>query len=288
MTRRRLGRGLDGLLPAMPPPTRTVPNNVAPIESVHPNRDQPRKHFNPAGLAELAASITEHGVLEPILVRQRGENAFEIIAGERRWRAAQQAGLLEVPIFVRELSDTEAFEAALVENLQREELNPIETALAFQRLIQEFGHTQDQVATRVGKDRSTVSNALRLLKLPKSVLGYIQAGDISEGHGRALLGAVDVPAMKRLAEDIIRNRWSVRETERQARGVVEKKSIGSTTADRTKNGAATSANLRDLERRLSHSLGSTVQVKESKKGHGEVSIKFNSYDELDRLIKKLT
>ncbi len=178
MARRRLGRGLDGLLPAAPPAAERSGNHSAAIEELQPGRMQPRGRMDAAGLAELAASIREHGVLEPILVRKRSAGGFEIIAGERRWRAAQQAELKEVPIFVHDLGDGAAFEAALVENLQREDLNPMETARAFQRLVDDFGYTQETIATKVGKERSTVANALRLLKLPKEVMEFVEAGDV--------------------------------------------------------------------------------------------------------------
>src|SRR5688572_30547587 len=169
----RLGRGLDAMLPAAPSGA-SKELFYAPIEEVHPNREQPRRNFDEAALGELAASIQELGILEPILARKRAAGGYEIIAGERRWRAAQRAGLREVPVFVRELTPKESFEAALVENLQREDLNPVETARAFQRLIDEHGHTQDSVAARVGKDRSTVANAMRLLKLPPDVLAWVE------------------------------------------------------------------------------------------------------------------
>lgn len=282
MARRRLGRGLDGLLPAGPPPSRQV-GDKAPIEEVHPRRAQPRKTFAPAGLAELAASIVEHGVLEPILVRKRARGGFEIIAGERRWRAAQRAGLKEVPIFVHDLSDGAAFEAALVENLQREDLNPVETARAFQRLIDEYGHTQEQVATRVGKDRSTVTNALRLLKLPSDVLELVEGGALSEGHGRAVLGAPNVATIRKLAKDTASKGWSVRELERRVRASGQNGASKAST-----KAAGKSANVRDLERKLAGALGSSVSIQETKKGEGRLVISFASYDELDGIVKKIT
>ena len=273
-TKRRLGRGLDGLLPAAPQSKSGGGTSKAKIEELHPNKNQPRRRFEETALQELADSISEHGILEPILVRRRGSDGFEIIAGERRWRASQRAGLKEVPIFVRELSDSVAFEAALVENLQRENLNPIETALAFKRLLEEYGHTQEQVATRVGKDRSTVSNALRLLKLPQAILELIEAGELSEGHGRALLSASSTAQMKKLAAEVRKHNLSVRETERRAKGI----SSGAKPAKKKK-----SANLRALEKRLSNALGSTARVIDNK-GKGRVEIDFGSYDELDKII----
>ena len=283
MARRRLGRGLDGLLPAAPPASERAQKNSAAIEDVHPGRMQPRGRMDAAALAELAASIREHGVLEPILVRKRPSGGFEIIAGERRWRAAQQAGLKDVPIFVHDLGDEAAFEAALVENLQREDLNPMETARAFQRLVDDYGYTQETIATKVGKERSTVANALRLLKLPKDVVDLIETGDLSEGHGRALLSAPNVSSMKKLARSAVSKGWSVREAERQSRRLA--RADGAAAAPK-KEGKST--NVRDLENRLSRALGSSTKIHETAKERGQVRISYSSFDELDRLIDKLT
>jgi ParB family chromosome partitioning protein len=273
--KRRLGKGLDGLLPAAPVRGPTISGSVAPIEEVHPNRAQPRTRFDDAALSELAASIAELGVLEPILVRKRAKGGYEIVAGERRWRAAQRAGLKDVPIFVRELSTEAAFEAALVENLQREDLNPVETARAFQRLVDEHAQSPESIAKRIGKDRSTIANALRLLKLPESVLAMLEDGRLSEGHGRALLGAPDTAAMKRLAHAAQESGWSVRETERAVRAASR--------AEPAKEPKAKSPNVKDLEARLSRTLGARVSV-EDKKGKGKLVVKYTSYDELDRIL----
>ena len=283
MARRRLGRGLDGLLPAAPPAAERFASNNAAIEDLHPGRMQPRGRIDAEGLAELAASIREHGVLEPILVRKRSSGGFEIIAGERRWRAAQQAGLKEVPIFVHDLGDEAAFEAALVENIQREDLNAMETARAFQRLVDDYGYTQETIASKVGKERSTVANALRLLKLPKDVMDLVENGDLSEGHGRALLSAPNVSSMKKLARSAVSKGWSVREAERQARRLAR----GDANPASTKK-AAKSTNVQDLESRLSRALGSSTKIQESGKERGQVRISYSSFDELDRLIDKLT
>jgi len=245
---------------------------------------QPRGRIDAEGLAELAASIREHGVLEPILVRKVPSGGLEIIAGERRWRAAQQAGLKEVPIFVHQLGDEAAFEAALVENLQREDLNPMETARAFQRLVDDYGYTQEVVATKVGKERSTVANALRLLKLPKEVIELVESGELSEGHGRALLSAPNASSMKKLARSAISKGWSVREAERQARRLAR----GDAGAVEAPKKAGKSTNVRDLENRLSRALGSTTTIHESGKERGQVRISYASFDELDRLIAKLS
>lgn len=284
MARRRLGRGLDGLLPAAPPASERSAKNDAAIEDLHPGRMQPRGRMDAEALAELAASIREHGVLEPILVRKRPSGGFEIIAGERRWRAAQQTGLKEVPIFVHDLDDEGAFEAALVENLQREDLNPMETARAFQRLVDDYGYTQETIATKVGKERSTVANALRLLKLPKDVMDLVEDGELSEGHARALLSAPNVSSMKKLARTAVSKGWSVREVERHARRLARGDGTGA--ASKKKTGKST--NVRDLEARLSHALGSTTKIHESGKERGQVRISYASFDELDRLIDKLT
>lgn len=301
---KRLGRGLDGLIGPSPAaakggaaPTGVPPQLVreptsAPIEHVHPNRAQPRTRFDEAKLEELAQSIREMGVLEPILVRKRqgGGDGYEIIAGERRWRAAQRAGLREVPIVVRELSTQQVFEAAIVENLQREDLNPVETARALQRLIDEHGHTQETVAARIGKDRTTVANSVRLLKLPSNVLERIESAELSEGHGRALLGAPTVAQMSKLASIAAEKGWSVRETERQVRAAVRAaggKKDGGAGGDGTGDGKkTTSANVRDLENRLSKSLGARVTLAD-RKGKGHIEISYTSYDELDRLLAKL-
>ncbi len=295
--RRALGRGLDALLPAAPPaapaappastpaanpvtpPAVQRPASVARIEELHPNRNQPRTRFDDAALTELADSLKQLGMLEPILVRKRAAGGFEIIAGERRWRAAQRAGLHEVPIFVRELSDSKVFEAALVENLQREDLNPLETAQAFQRLLDEHGHSQESLAQLIGKDRSTIANALRLMKLPENVLDLIADRSLSEGHGRALLSANDPKVISALAKDAVAKDWSVRETERQARAAA----VAKPAAEKPPKA---NANLRDLEDRLTRSVGSRVTVSD-RKGKGQLHITFSSYDELDRIIDLL-
>jgi ParB family chromosome partitioning protein len=275
----RLGGGLDALIPSKPRATTASLGFTAPIEELHANRGQPRTHFDEAALEELAQSIREVGILEPILVRKRSAGGYEIIAGERRWRAAQRAGLHEVPVFMRELGNAEAFEAALIENLQREDLNPVETARGFQRLLEEHGHTQETIAKRVGKDRTSVTNVLRLLKLPASVLDRIAAGVLSEGHGRALLAAGSAKTIEKLAAAAVAGQWSVRETERRARAAATAK---------PKPGAAPtkSANVRDLEERLSRALGTRTRVEDEGNGRGTIYVPYSSLDELDRLLER--
>jgi ParB family chromosome partitioning protein len=289
INKRRLGRGLDALLPSAPPPAapKSQPQIAAAaadgfkakIEELHPNRTQPRTRFDDAALDELASSIKSIGILEPILVRRRAAGGFEIIAGERRWRAAQRAGLHDVPVYVRELTEQRVFEAALVENLQREDLNPLETARAFQRLMDEHAHTHETIAQLIGKDRSTVANALRLLKLPEAIIDLIESKELSEGHGRALLGAGDTATMLKLAREAIAGGWSVREVERKARAAAQAK-------QEPEEPIVKSANTRDLEERLTRRVGARVTVAD-RKGKGHLQITFTSYDELDRLITLL-
>jgi ParB family chromosome partitioning protein len=285
--RRALGRGLDALLsdtPARAVATGQEAVFTCPIERIGPRRGQPRQKFDDERLDELAQSIREHGVIEPIVVRRAASEAatapgmdrYEIIAGERRWRAAQRAGLLELLVVVKDVSPRDAFELALIENVQREDLNPLELAEALERLIREHGYTQEALALRIGKDRTTIANSLRLLKLPPKVRQMVIEGALSEGHGRALLGASDPKTIEALAEKASRAGLSVRETERLVRG--KKK------AKERKNGAGKkNASVRDLEERLARKLGTRVEVRENG-GKGEIAIRFGSLDELDRLL----
>jgi ParB family chromosome partitioning protein len=242
---------------------------------------QPRTRFDEARLEELAASIREHGVLQPLLVRPV-PGGYEIIAGERRWRAAQRAGLLEVPAIVRDRTTADgAFELALVENLQRDDLNAIETAEGYHRLLDEFGYTQERLAQRVGKDRSTVANALRLLKLPERVKGMVAEGRLSEGHARALLGIGDRGALSAAAEKVVREGLSVRQAEALARRVA-----GGKGGSPAKGKPAESASVRDLVERLQRALGAKVRVVH-RGGKGRVEVHFASLDQLDRILEKL-
>jgi ParB family transcriptional regulator, chromosome partitioning protein len=289
---RGLGRGLDALLPARMPVTPERPaapsyeGNVfsCPLDKLVPQKNQPRRHFNPEKIEELAQSLREHGLLEPLVVRRRpGSDDFEIIAGERRWRAAQRAGLREVLVVVHEVSTKDAYELALVENVQREDLDPIEFAEALQRLIQEHGYTPETIAQRVGKDRSTIANALRLLRLPEAVRNQVVNGELSEGHARALLGAPNDASLNELSEKVVRGRLSVRQTEALVRTAKAKEEAGG------KGGAAIkekSASTRDLEMRLSRKLGTKVEVRD-RDGKGEIMIRYASWDELDKLLESL-
>jgi ParB family chromosome partitioning protein len=295
---RGLGRGLDALLPArMPAPTERAsaagaPGAAAgpgygegnvfscPIDKIVPQRGQPRQHFDNERLDELASSLREHGLLEPLVVRRRaGHDDFELIAGERRWRAAQRADLKQVLVVVRDVSARDAFELALIENIQREDLDAIEFAEAMDRLVKEHGYTQDTLAQRVGKDRSTIANALRLLRLPNNVRERVVMGELSEGHARALLGAPDDKQLSELAEKVVRGRLSVRQTEALVRSAKD----GNTAVGGRSGGKEKPANVRDLEARLTKRLGTKVEVRE-RDGKGEILVKYASWDELDRIL----
>jgi ParB family chromosome partitioning protein len=285
---RGLGRGLDALLPVRPPvrPERPASaygeGNVfsCALERIVPQRGQPRQHFDQARLDELAQSIKEHGLLEPIVVRRRGEGEFEIIAGERRWRAAQRVGLREIMVVVHDVSAHDAYELALIENVQREDLDPIEFAEALDRLMREHGYTQERLAERVGKERSSIANALRLLKLPKGVRERVVSGELSEGHARALLGAPDENALAELADKVVKGRLSVRQTEALVRSSKAKQ------GDKERVPKPKSPNVRDIEGRLQQKLGTRVELRD-RDGKGELGVKYGSWDELDRLLEIL-
>jgi ParB family chromosome partitioning protein len=280
--KRALGRGLDALLPTkavVPGLGERIFFSCA-LEKIVPKKGQPRRHFDPKALEELAQSITEHGLIEPIVVRKAGADRFEIIAGERRWRACQKAGLREAAVIVKDATEVEVFELALIENVQREDLNAVELAEALGRLVKEHGYTQESVAARIGKDRSTVANSLRLLKLPARVRDKVIMGELTEGHARALLGLAD-GQIEAAAEKVIRGQLSVRATEALVRGARPGK------ATAAKAGAeAKTAGIRDLETRLTRALGTKVLVRDSG-NKGEVAIPYASLDALDRLLEKL-
>ena len=284
-TRRGLGRGLSALLGEAEEIAHAVSPDEGvreiPIELVHANPAQPRRHFAEAELAELELSIRDKGVLQPILVRPspRTPGAYEIVAGERRWRAGQRAGLASIPALVRNLSDDRAFEIAIVENVQREDLNPLEEAGGYAALIERFGHTQDQVAQAVGKSRSHVANSLRLNQLPEAVREHLMTGRISAGHARALLGAA---SQETLAEAVVARGLSVRQTEALVRGggITPRKGSGPRKAAKDADTAA-------LESDLEDALGMSVDVAD-RGGVGEIRIRYASLEQLDELCRRLT
>jgi ParB family chromosome partitioning protein len=294
--RKALGRGLAALIPgapaSAPPPAAPVrPRGdglrTLPIEDVHPSAGQPRKAFDDARLDELAASIRAQGIIQPLVVRLRAAGGYELIAGERRWRAAQRAGLHEVPAVVRDVAEKHAFEMALVENLQREDLNPIEEAQGFERLVEEFGYTQEALAARVGKDRSTVANALRLLRLPDDVRELVVGGRLSMGHARALLGLEAADAIQRLARRVVARELSVRQVELLVRRERAGGDAGGAGGARDAVPAGPSASARDLAERLTRALATRVKVVEDGPGKGRLEISFHSLDQLDAVIARI-
>jgi ParB family transcriptional regulator, chromosome partitioning protein len=293
-----LGRGLGALLPsppvAAPPavPSEPVLAGAAkelPIEAVAPSRDQPRKRFDPELLEQLAASIRAQGIIQPIVVsplaRESDEGArYVIIAGERRWRAAQLAGLHTVPVVVRDSDEQQRLELALVENLQRAELNPIEEARAFAELMSIRGYTQEALAERVGKDRSTVANAIRLLRLPEKVQEMLRDARLSMGHARALLGLERESEIAELAHEAVRGSWSVRAVERAVRAkVAETRPLGHAKDDEQDRRRII---VSELELRLQRRLGARVKLRTEprKQGAGAIEIPYANLDELDRLL----
>ena len=259
---------------------------AAGIEELYPSPEQPRRKFDEAKLAELADSIKVHGIIVPLVVRPRREGGgYYLIAGERRWRAAQKAGLHEVPVVVQDVQEGEALERALVENLQRADLGPLEEATAYQRLVEEFGLTQDAIAERIGKDRSTVANAIRLLKLPAPVRQLVEDERLSQGHARALLALEEPATIERAARTVVEKQLSVRATE----AFVKKTRAEAGAPPKPPKPVPTkSASVRDLEERLTRALGGPVTITEDEPGKaGRIEIRYVNLDHLDRLLDRL-
>ena len=283
-----LGKGLDALIPGGSASSirDMQPRNdsgvlLIPVKQIIPNPRQPRSHFNPTALAELAASIKEHGVIQPLLVSNNdGGEGYILIAGERRWQASQLAGLTEVPVIVRQTSDQQKLELALIENIQRADLNALEEAHAYRQLSDEFRLSHEQIAERVGKSRVSVTNTLRLLKLPDSIQQALVDGSISEGHARALLALATHQAMVAALSTVLSQELTVRQTEELVR-----KLGGEKPAPKPKNGP--SPDLLALEERLRGSLGTKVSLKASKKGDGSLTVYFYSEEELNALLNRL-
>lgn len=277
-----LGRGLNALIPPAPAPVAApAPPTALPIHAIRPNPDQPRTHLQPAGLEELAASIREHGVLQPILVSRAPDAGYVLIAGERRWRAAQLAGLTEVPVVISDSAESDRLTLALVENIQRQDLTPLEEAQAYQRLVREAQLTQAAVAQRVGKSRVSVTNSLRLLQLPSAVRASLAAGEISAGHARAILAAPSAEQQLQLWERVRTHNLSVRETERAAR------------QQRTEGAPAGAPSPRALpgdqlaQQRLQTALGTKVQVQRGRRG-GRLLIRWYNDEQLEQIVNLVT
>jgi ParB family chromosome partitioning protein len=301
--RRKLGKGLSTLIPtertgtessdrpATAEPAAALPDSAlreVPTASITPNPNQPRVHFDEDALNDLANSIREIGVLQPLLVRELSPGKYELIAGERRWRASQRAKLTEVPVVVREINQLGSVEQALVENLHRENLTALEEASAYQQLVDDFGLTHEKVAKRVGKSRAAVSNALRLLQLPASIQGYLADGRLDAGHARALLGCKDNKQMETLAASAVREEWSVRQVEDAVKGT------GPATTGGTGGGsggggtsALKPAGLLELESLLAEHLDTKVSVSMAGK-RGRISIDFADLIDLERIYRRMT
>jgi len=268
-----LGRGLDALIPATAPGIQEVE-----LSSIQPNPEQPRKVFTETALEELAQSVREKGILQPIILRKTETGGFYLIAGERRWRAAKLAGLKKIPAVIKESTPAESLEIALIENIQRDDLNPVETAGAFQRLIEEYGYTQEDLAGRVGKDRATVANYLRLLKLPYEIKERISNGHLSMGHAKALLSLPSPKTQIEAARRVLNKGLSVRETEALCKRLLS--------PDKKGKKSGKDPNITALEERLKQSLGTKVRIAHRGKG-GKIEIEYYSLDELDRLLEIL-
>ena len=279
--RRGIGRGLAAILPETEA-TEAGELRELPVTLIKPNPSQPRTNFDEAALAALAASIEATGVVQPLLVRPLPDGSYELVAGERRWRAAQQAGLEKVPAVVRDQAEAERLQAALIENMVREDLNPVEEARACSALVDDLGLTKEELAKRVGRSRPAVSNLIRLLELPDEALGLLESGDLSEGHGKALLGAQGNDVRRRLARDAVRGGWSVRETEKRVR------LAGQPRARPTRAPADPDAlaALRDVAEALEEALGHEVTARA--KGEGIVAeLRFDDIRDAHALARRL-
>ncbi|HEY6731794.1 MAG TPA: ParB/RepB/Spo0J family partition protein [Solirubrobacterales bacterium] len=279
--RRGIGRGLAAILPETEA-TDAGELRELPVELIKPNPSQPRTKFDPEALAALAASIEASGVVQPLLVRPLPDGSYELVAGERRWRAAQQAGIPKVPAVVRDQAEAERLQAALIENMVREDLNPVEEAKACAALVEELGLTKEELAKRVGRSRPAVSNLIRLLELPDEALEMLETGDLSEGHGKALLAAAGNDVRRRLARDAARAGWSVRETEERVRLAGQPK----TKPRRAPSDPDAQAALRDVAEALEEALGHEVSARA--KGDGIVAeLRFDDVRQAHALARRL-
>lgn len=276
--KKSLGKGLDALIPAEEPHKEKGLTHI-PIEKIRPNSSQPRKNFDEELISELAKSISEKGIIQPLTVRQVGEN-YEIIAGERRWRASQKAGLRQLPVVIKNVGDNEVLELALIENLQREDLNPIEEARAYGQLMEDFGLTHEQISERIGKSRSTITNQIRLLNLTEKAQEALIRQRITTGHARAILGLEEIEKTNEILQVIIKKELTVRQTEE----LIKSLNMGTTPAKipSTKS-VPTAGYLENISDDLKASLGTKVVIK-GKSEKGKIEIEYYSKEELERLI----
>ena len=278
--KKALGRGLGALIPTRQ--AEATPGGIGlamiPIDQISPNPYQPRKAFNEASIEELARSVRQHGIVQPLVVTKTGDNKYRLIAGERRFRAAQRAGLSRIPVVVKEtMTDSDVLQVALIENIQREDLNPIEEAYAYHQLHEDFSLTQEEISKRVGKERSTVANFLRLIKLPDSVKKLLASGQLSMGHARAILAVDSAKKQEQLAERVVKRNLNVRQTEMLA----AERSPKAEQPEKEKD-----IFTRDAEDKLARTLRSKVEIDRKRRG-GVIHIRFGSEDELIRLVEEL-
>jgi ParB family chromosome partitioning protein len=285
--RKALGKGLHSLLPTRPPTPPPNPASAAagapdgdvqrlPIEQVTPNPNQPRREFDEFALLELAQSIEREGIIQPIIVRKTAPNQYQIIAGERRWRAAKLGGLQQIPVIVRTADDQQALELAIVENIQREDLNPIELATAFQRMAAELGLSHDQIGQKTGKERTTITNSVRLLQLPAELQGMVSARQLSPGHARALLKFEDELTQREIAQRCVAEGWSVRQIEQFTRPQAKVKKP-------TAPDGPTDPNVKFALTELERVLGTKVRIIENRNGRGKIEIEYYSAEDLSRI-----
>lgn len=286
MIKKGLGKGLSALIPEKEHEMDGEKAHEIPVQKISRNPYQPRKHFDDEKMKELVSSIEEHGVIQPVLVRKSGSD-YELVAGERRFRAAQLAGLEQIPAVVKELNDTEMLEFAMIENLQREDLNPLEEAQAYKRLIDEFNFTQDKLAKRIGKSRPVITNTMRLLKLAKEVQQLLQEGKLSAGHARALVSLEDHEIQKRVAAKIMSENLTVRDTENIMSRLSQKPSKEESGKEEKSKEIETKIDpqILDVEEKLCRLLGTRVKIKD-KRNRGKIEIEYYSHGELERILEK--
>ena len=290
--RKALGRGLESLLPtrplnqpiAMPAAQASASTQEIPIDSIDPNPYQTRRRINESALEELAESIRVSGVVQPVVLRPVVNGRYQLVAGERRWHASRRAGKTTIPAVVRQISNEQAMEITIIENLQREDLNPVEQARAFERLSREFGLTQEQIASRTGKDRASISNFIRLLKLPDDVQNALEAGTLSFGHGKVLLALAGFPEhLERAAREIIEKQLSVRQTEELVARLLNPQAAEQ---KQDKPTIPVDPNVREAQRSLESSLGIKVEIHD-RKGKGKIILKYGSLEDFDRIVEAL-